>query len=136
MTVFGMLRFTSLFFLIGAAFFRLEAAPPSYIYEIEPILSRAGCNMGACHGNASGKGGLKLSLRGENPDADYKALTGQHAARRVNPFQPDKSLILLKATQAVPHEGGKRFSKESKTYRILSIGSVPECPKSPPSIRS
>ena len=120
MTVFRMLRFTSLIFLTGAAFHPLKAAPPSFLFEIEPILSRAGCNMGGCHGNASGKGGFKLSLRGENPDADYQALTSQHAARRINPFQPGQSLILLKATQAVPHEGGKRFSAESRAYQILA----------------
>ena len=111
MIVFRMTRFTSFLFFVGAAFNSVEAAPPSFLYEVEPILSRAGCNLGGCHGNATGKGGFQLSLRNENPEMDYNALAGQHAGRRVNAFKPEDSLILLKATQAVPHEGGKRFDK-------------------------
>jgi len=36
--------------------------------DVMAVVSKAGCNLGGCHGNASGKGGLKLSLRGQDPD--------------------------------------------------------------------
>ena len=59
------------------------ARPLSYSQEIFPIFSKAGCNAGACHGNKSGKGGFKLSLRGQDADADYLTLTRDLFARRL-----------------------------------------------------
>src|SRR5689334_578913 len=47
----------------------------NYREEVMAVLSRAGCNQGTCHGNLNGKGGFKLSLRGEDPDKDHAALT-------------------------------------------------------------
>src|SRR5688572_6787369 len=91
----------------------------SFRNDVMPVLSRAGCNAGACHGNKSGKGGFKLSLRGEDPASDFETLTRDLAARRTNPLEPAKSLILLKPTTAIPHEGGLRFAPDSLEYRIL-----------------
>ncbi len=91
----------------------------SFRNEVMAVLSRGGCNAGACHGNLNGKGGFKLSLRGENSAADYLALTRDTMARRVDPQRPADSLILLKAIAAVPHEGGKRFSVDSIEYDLL-----------------
>src|SRR6185295_10717174 len=51
--------------------------------EVMAVLSKAGCNLGTCHGNANGKGGFKLSLRGDDPAADYLALLRQVDQRRV-----------------------------------------------------
>ena len=83
------------------------------------VLSRAGCNQGVCHGNLNGKGGFKLSLRGQDPDFDLASLTRDQLGRRVHAQQPEKSLILLKATGQVAHEGGPRFAVSSDEYRIL-----------------
>ena len=83
------------------------------------VVSKAGCNAGPCHGNASGKGGFKLSLRGEDPDGDYRAMTRDALGRRVNANAPADSLLLLKATTRVAHEGGARFDAASDEYRIL-----------------
>jgi hypothetical protein len=83
------------------------------------VLSKAGCNAGSCHGNQNGKAGFKLSLRGEDPDFDVKALTRDMFARRVNPTDPDQSLILLKPTTQLAHEGGLRFRKDSGEYATL-----------------
>ena len=91
----------------------------SFRTDVMAVLSKAGCNAGACHGNANGKAGFKLSLRGEDPEHDFKILTRDQLARRVNPFDPDSSLILLKATTEVAHEGGERFKKNSSEYRTL-----------------
>src|SRR5688500_10928118 len=50
------------------------AEPVSFDRDVMAVLSKAGCNFGACHANTNGKGGLKLSLRGEDPAGDYVAL--------------------------------------------------------------
>src|SRR5690349_5428388 len=77
----------------------------SFRNEVMAVLSKGGCNAGACHGNQNGKGGFKLSLRGQDPGADFAALTRDALARRTDPLRPADSLVLLKATGAVPHEG-------------------------------
>src|SRR5689334_9473151 len=106
--------------IVGLLAFLLGAGPaPSFQNEVMPIFSKAGCNAGACHGNKSGKGGFKLSLRGQDPDLDYVTLTRDVFARRTNPMEPEQSLILLKATTSMPHEGGLRFKKDSQEYHIL-----------------
>jgi hypothetical protein len=87
--------------------------------EVMAVVSKAGCNLGACHGNATGKGGFKLSLRGQDPDLDWQALTHEQGGRRVNLLQPENSLLLLKATAGLAHEGGQRFASNSPEYAIL-----------------
>ena len=111
------------------------AGEPTYRNEVMAVLSRGGCNLGTCHGNLNGKGGLKLSLRGENADFDHRALTRDAGARRVLVNDPDSSLILLKAAGKVPHEGGVRFSAASPEYAILrswiSRGAINDGDKGP-----
>jgi hypothetical protein len=87
--------------------------------DVMAVVSKAGCNLGGCHGNGSGKGGLQLSLRGQDPELDWLALTHDQSGRRVNPLQPENSLVLLKATAALAHEGGQRFAQDSPEYDIL-----------------
>ncbi len=96
-----------------------SSAEVSFRNDVMAVLSKAGCNAGACHGNQNGKGGFKLSLRGEDPNWDYQALTRDMFARRTNPFDPDKSLILLKSTTRLSHEGGLRFRPDSAQYKLL-----------------
>ncbi len=97
----------------------LPTGPVSFRNEVMAVLSKSGCNAGACHGNASGKGGFKLSLRGEDPESDFRALTREVFGRRVLPNDPDASLLLLKATTRVAHEGGARFDRVSPEYSLL-----------------
>src|SRR5437868_123351 len=87
--------------------------------DVMAVFSKAGCNLGACHGNLNGKGGFKLSLRGQEPAADYEALLRQADQRRVNLLEPKASLILQKPTGQVVHQGGLRFNRESIEYRLL-----------------
>jgi hypothetical protein len=94
-------------------------AAVSFRNDAMAVLAKSGCSAGACHGNKNGKGGFKLSLRGQDPDLDYDALTHDQFARRTNALDPEKSLILLKATAQLPHEGGLRFRKDSLEYGIL-----------------
>jgi hypothetical protein len=96
-----------------------EALPVSFRNDIMAVLSKAGCNSGACHGNQNGKAGFKLSLRGQDGEFDLKALTRDMFARRVDPNDPDQSLVLLKATTQLAHEGGLRFRKGSAEYEML-----------------
>lgn len=87
--------------------------PPSFRNEIIPILTKAGCNSGACHGALAGKGGLKLSLRGYDPETDYFVLTRQAAGRRIDTQDPAQSLLIAKPLRKLPHGGGKRFEEDS-----------------------
>lgn len=96
-----------------------QAAPVSFRNDVMAVLSRAGCNQGACHGNQNGKNGFKLSLRGQDADFDFETLTRDTIARRTDRLRPDDSLLLAKPTGCVPHEGGKRFDRDSLEYRIL-----------------
>ena len=91
----------------------------SYVRDVNPILSRLGCNQGTCHGSAQGKNGFKLSLRGYDPLFDVRALTDELASRRVNVAAPDSSLMLLKPAGAVPHVGGQLFSPGDPYYEII-----------------
>ena len=95
------------------------AREPGFRTDIAPLLSKAGCNMGACHGNLNGKGGFRLSLRGEDPSFDYLALTHELSGRRVNRLAPDQSLVVQKPTAAIGHEGGLRFRRESTEAQTL-----------------
>ncbi len=90
-----------------------------FIRDVNPVIAQLGCSAGACHGAKDGKAGFKLSLRGYDPIYDVRSLVDDHAGRRVNFASPDDSLMLLKATGAVPHEGGQRTKFDDKYYRIL-----------------
>src|SRR5437016_1320058 len=92
----------------------------SFRNHVQPILMRAGCSTGACHGAAAGQNGFKLSLRGYDDEGDYLALTRQALGRRIIPSDPGRSLLLLKPTAAIPHKGGKRFEVDSMEYRVLA----------------
>lgn len=90
-----------------------------YIRDIAPILSKAGCNMGACHAQQYGKGGFKLSVFGFEPASDRDAIVRDRQQRRVNLLEPESSLFLLKPTMSVPHGGGKRLAENSVAWQIL-----------------
>jgi hypothetical protein len=109
------MRGLMVFLLLGGG----EAPEVSFNREVMAVLSKAGCNQGVCHGNRYGKGGFKLSLRGQDPDLDFLALSRDVFARRANRLEPEKSLILLKPTGQVPHQGGVRFPVRSPEYEIL-----------------
>ncbi|HWE38472.1 MAG TPA: DUF1553 domain-containing protein [Isosphaeraceae bacterium] len=93
--------------------------PVSFVRDVEPILARVGCNAGTCHGSAKGKRGFKLSLRGYDPAFDYEQLVEDLAGRRFNRSAPEQSLMLLKPTNGVPHEGGYVLDPASPSYAAL-----------------
>lgn len=92
---------------------------PLFTADIMPILTKTGCNAGACHGANAGKGGFHLSLLGYDPKSDYESLTHFIGSRRISLAQPENSLILRKATARIRHGGSMRFSPESSEYRTL-----------------
>jgi hypothetical protein len=97
----------------------VSATPTDFIRDVEPIMAKVGCNMGTCHGAQQGRKGFKLSLRGYDPIYDYRALVDDVSGRRFNRTNPSDSLMLLKPTQGVPHEGGFLFDEESRAYKII-----------------
>ena len=96
------------------------AYPTTFRNHVIPVMTKAGCNSGPCHGAAAGKNGLKLTLRGYDPEIDYLSLTRQAQARRIDKVEPARSLMLLKPTLAVSHGGGKRFVPGSAQYRVIA----------------
>ncbi len=100
---------------------RIAAAEPptSFRHEVMPVLTRAGCNAGACHGYSLGKNGFKLSLRGQDPDADYPSIAREFASRRLSFQTPTASLIVAKARGEAPHEGGARIGRGTLSDSIL-----------------
>jgi len=92
---------------------------PDFIRDVNPLLSRVGCNAGTCHGSVKGKNGFKLSLRGYDPIYDVRALTDDLSSRRVNLSSPDDSLMLLKTTAAVPHLGGQVLQAGEPYYEVI-----------------
>ena len=92
----------------------------SFRNDVIPVLTKIGCNQGACHGALAGKNGFKLTLRGYAPEVDYHTLTRQSIGRRVALADPTASLMLLKPSLSVPHGGGKRFEVHSLEYRVIA----------------
>ncbi|MDX1947597.1 MAG: DUF1549 and DUF1553 domain-containing protein, partial [Pirellulaceae bacterium] len=97
------------------------AAPHSvsFLRDVQPALSRMGCNQGTCHGAKDGKAGFKLSLRGYDALYDHRALTDDIGGRRFNRSAPDQSLMLLKATGSIPHVGGVRTDVGHPYYELV-----------------
>jgi hypothetical protein len=93
--------------------------PVTFLRDVAPILNKAGCTAGACHGAAKGKNGFKLSLRGYDPQFDYESLLYDLAGRRFNRADPGRSLMLAKPSQEVAHGGGRRFAKDSSYYKAI-----------------
>lgn len=93
--------------------------PIDFIRDVNPLLSRLGCNSGTCHGAQKGKNGFRLSLRGYDPIFDVRALSDDLMGRRLNSASPDDSLMLLKPLGFVPHEGGQLMQPGDPYHAIL-----------------
>lgn len=93
--------------------------PVSFIRDVNPLLGRLGCNAGTCHGSQGGQKGFKLSLRGYDPLFDVRALTDDLSSRRINVAAPEQSLMLLKATAAVPHQGGQVLREGDRAWSLI-----------------
>ena len=60
----------------GSAKIPSKANRPSFTFEmdVQPLLTKFGCNSGACHGKSGGQNGFALSLLGFDADFDHDAL--------------------------------------------------------------
>lgn len=93
--------------------------PVSFTREIVPILTKAGCNQGACHGSQHGRGGFKLSLFGFDASFDHAQIVQSAEGRRIVVSDAERSILLQKPTLLMEHKGGERFKVGSREYRHL-----------------
>jgi hypothetical protein len=93
--------------------------PVSFPNQIVPVFTKFGCSSGGCHGKADGQNGFKLSLLGFEPAEDYEHLVKEARGRRVSAAAPDLSLLLMKASGAMPHGGGVRLEATAPYYRVV-----------------
>ena len=100
--------------------------PVSFRLEVIPILTKAGCNSGGCHGKAEGQNGFKLSIFGFDPRADHEALVMEGRGRRISPGTPSQSLLIQKASARTPHGGGEKIKpgsyRENRLLRWITEG--------------
>lgn len=106
-------------FAPGASVTAAQPPPPLFLRDVAPILDKKGCSTAACHGKFGGRGGFQVSLLTLSPQDDYDPIVRAAKGRRVNLVEPEKSLLLLKATGKVAHGGGERFAAGSPEYNIL-----------------
>jgi hypothetical protein len=114
-----------------------ETKAPSFVNELEPLLTRLGCNQGACHGKGEGQNGFRLSLRGYAPEFDHRWITREYDGRRINRAAPEFSLLVEKPLGLVSHEGGKLMnvgSREHHVFRDWLTGGMPGPDKDDPKI--
>ena len=93
--------------------------PLSFRHDVLPVLSKAGCNSGGCHGALAGKGGFRLSLNAYDPATDHYNITRENRGRRIEFADPARSLFVIKPTAAVRHKGGKTLHEDSDAYKLL-----------------
>src|SRR5262245_57554466 len=96
-----------------------DQSPPRFSRHVAAVFSRLGCNGGTCHGAVKGQNGFRLSLFGADPALDHERLLREFGGRRLNLADPEASLLLLKATARVSHQGGKRMEVGSAEYEVL-----------------
>lgn len=97
-----------------------DNTPVSFVNDVVPILTKAGCNAGVCHAKAgNGQNGFQLSLLGFEPGEDYEHLVKEARGRRLFAATPDQSLLLLKASGKMPHGGGIRIKSDSQEFSLL-----------------
>jgi len=110
-----------IWWMLLAAMLPVESdARIDFDHDVIPVLNKAGCNTGACHGAAIGRGGFKLSLYGSDPAADYRAIALELKGRRVTLLEPEQSLVLMKPAEAMEHGGGFRLDPESAAAARLT----------------
>ncbi|MDP3070581.1 MAG: DUF1549 and DUF1553 domain-containing protein [Opitutaceae bacterium] len=112
-----------------------QVEPPiSFLNDVMPVFTKAGCNTGGCHGASRGKDGFHLSLFGYDPDGDHHRITRELIGRRINLALPEESLLLEKSVNRVPHTGGERMKPGDELYRTLLSWLQAGAPKDPPAV--
>ncbi len=119
--------------LVGSHAFATETSEPAVTFEndIQPLLTRFGCNSGPCHGKSRGQNGFALSLLGFDSQFDFDSIVHQSRGRRVSAAAPEKSLLLQKALGELPHGGGQRFAADSKPHALFRRWIAAGSPRTP-----
>ncbi len=115
----GALTFVWIAMLAASSSTPAAEGPVSFSRDIVPVLTKAGCNQGACHGAQHGRGGFRLSLLGFDPAFDHQQIVQSAEGRRVVLSDPERSILLLKPTLTMDHTGGERFKVQSPAYELL-----------------
>ncbi|MBM4069029.1 MAG: DUF1553 domain-containing protein [Planctomycetes bacterium] len=115
----------------GAPSPAIPRKPVTFEFDVQPILTRFGCNSGPCHGKSRGQNGFALSLLGFDADFDYSSLIHESRGRRVLPAAPEHSMLLSKPAGQMPHGGGKRFEVGSPPYEMLRAWIRAGAPRTP-----
>ncbi len=105
--------------LLLAVISTTQASAIDFQNDIIPVLTKAGCNTGACHGAAVGRGGFRLSLYGGDARSDYRSIVRELEGRRINPADPEQSLLVLKPTETIEHGGGQRLDSNGEGAQRL-----------------
>jgi len=126
---------TLVLLLAGFATVTTHAESLAFRTDILPILTKAGCNAGACHGAATGQAGFKLSLLGYDPSEDHLRITRERAGRRIDLDAPSESLLLRKAARQLDHEGGRRLPRDSEDYATVLRWIEQDAPLGPSDLR-
>jgi hypothetical protein len=109
--------------------------PVDFDTQVVPVFTKHGCNAGGCHGKSGGQNGFRLSLLGFEPGEDHEHLVKEARGRRISVAAPAESLLLLKATAAVPHGGGRLIEPDSPSYEVvlrwIAEGARPGDPQAP-----
>ena len=118
-----MRTFTLILILTASPAFSSEPTdfrePIDFRNDLIPVFTKSGCNSGACHGSAIGRGGFKLSLYGSDPQADFEAVVRDVGGRRVNLAQPEKSLLFQKPAEYIAHGGGTVIDDEGEAAELI-----------------
>lgn len=125
------LGFAVIFGAVGPIGAAEPKAPITFERDVEPILTRAGCNSGPCHGKASGQNGFMLSLQGFDPTFDHIAIAREAGGRRVLRSAPEQSLLLQKAAAEVPHGGGRKLDPDGPFYDTIRRWIADGLPRTP-----
>ena len=134
-----------LFFAVVTLCFSLTAtvvadepvASPSFSRDVLPLLTKLGCNQGACHGKLAGQNGFRLSLRGFAPEWDHFWITREFSGRRISSVRPEESLLVAKPLGTVPHAGGRLLTSGSREAELLIAwlkAGAPESIKDEPTV--
>jgi hypothetical protein len=91
----------------------------SFVNDVLPQLTKAGCNMGTCHSKPDGQNNFKLSVFAYDPRHDYNEIVKDDRGRRLLMASPENSLLLKKASGEMPHEGGARLEVGSEGYQVV-----------------
>jgi hypothetical protein len=94
--------------------------PVDFDTQVVPIFTKHGCSAGGCHGKSGGQNGFRLSLLGFEPAEDHDHVVKEARGRRICVAAPEESLLLVKATGAIPHGGGQVFARESPSYEVIA----------------